>query len=132
MSGLIGGVSLGASLGPPGWLGSGSSSGRGLSDIAVSFRAYNPGPRRKVARPGVRQVEVARPAILAIGRALEKMRRRAGVAELVDALVLGTSIARCGGSSPFARTNLRYPRLALSVPGDRQRSRELLWDFILS
>ena len=28
----------------------------------------------------------------------------AGVAELVDALVLGTSIARCGGSSPFART----------------------------
>jgi trigger factor len=32
----------------------------------------------------------------------------AGVAELVDALVLGTSIARCGGSSPFARTNLRH------------------------
>ena len=31
--------------------------------------------------------------------------RLAGVAELVDALVLGTSIARCGGSSPFARTN---------------------------
>lgn len=30
---------------------------------------------------------------------------RAGVAELVDALVLGTSIVRCGGSSPFARTN---------------------------
>src|SRR3546814_10474327 len=30
----------------------------------------------------------------------------AGVAELVDALVLGTSIARCGGSSPFARTIL--------------------------
>lgn len=29
----------------------------------------------------------------------------AGVAELVDALVLGTSIVRCGGSSPFARTN---------------------------
>ena len=30
--------------------------------------------------------------------------RVAGVAELVDALVLGTSIVRCGGSSPFART----------------------------
>ena len=29
----------------------------------------------------------------------------AGVAELVDALDLGTSIARCGGSSPFARTS---------------------------
>ena len=29
----------------------------------------------------------------------------AGVAELVDALVLGTSIVRCGGSSPSARTN---------------------------
>src|SRR3546814_7770802 len=28
----------------------------------------------------------------------------AGLAELVDALVLGTIIARCGGSSPFART----------------------------
>lgn len=31
----------------------------------------------------------------------------AGVAELVDALVLGTSIERCGGSSPFARTSFR-------------------------
>src|SRR3546814_2298126 len=29
----------------------------------------------------------------------------AGVAELVDALDLGSSIARCGGSSPFARTS---------------------------
>ncbi len=28
----------------------------------------------------------------------------AGVAELVDALVLGTSAARRGGSSPFTRT----------------------------
>ncbi len=26
------------------------------------------------------------------------------MAELVDALVLGTSIVRCGGSSPFSRT----------------------------
>ena len=34
----------------------------------------------------------------------------AGVAELVDALVLGTSIARCGGSSPFARTSFARPR----------------------
>ena len=32
--------------------------------------------------------------------------RVAGVAELVDALVLGTSIVRCGGSSPFARTKM--------------------------
>ena len=30
----------------------------------------------------------------------------ADVAELVDALVLGTSIERCGGSSPFIRTSL--------------------------
>ena len=36
-----------------------------------------------------------------------KLRRFAGVAELVDALVLGTSIERCGGSSPFARTTRR-------------------------
>ncbi len=28
----------------------------------------------------------------------------AGVAELVDAPDLGSGIARCGGSSPFART----------------------------
>ena len=28
----------------------------------------------------------------------------AGVAELVDALDLGSSVARCGGSSPSART----------------------------
>ena len=34
-----------------------------------------------------------------------RLRRVAGVAELVDALVLGTSIVRCGGSSPFARTS---------------------------
>jgi hypothetical protein len=30
----------------------------------------------------------------------------AGVAELVDALVLGTSVEKCGGSSPSARTIL--------------------------
>ena len=33
---------------------------------------------------------------------------RARVAELVDALDLGSSIARCGGSSPFARTNSEH------------------------
>ncbi len=33
------------------------------------------------------------------------------MAELVDALVLGTSIARCGGSSPFARTNPARPEV---------------------
>ena len=32
----------------------------------------------------------------------------AGVAELVDALVLGTSFERSGGSSPFARTSRRH------------------------
>ena len=37
-----------------------------------------------------------------IGRAPSNV--RAGVAELVDALDLGSSIERCGGSSPFART----------------------------
>jgi len=29
----------------------------------------------------------------------------AGVAELVDAVDLGSTAARCGGSSPFARTS---------------------------
>ena len=33
----------------------------------------------------------------------------ADVAELVDALVLGTSIERCGGSSPFIRTKVIFP-----------------------
>ncbi|VVS98246.1 hypothetical protein ERY430_40211 [Erythrobacter sp. EC-HK427] len=36
------------------------------------------------------------------------VRLAAGVAELVDALVLGTSILRCGGSSPFARTSFAW------------------------
>ena len=36
----------------------------------------------------------------------EGWERRAGVAELVDALVLGTSASRHGGSSPSARTTL--------------------------
>ena len=35
----------------------------------------------------------------------------AAVAELVDALVLGTSIVRCGGSSPFSRTKNRKKSL---------------------
>ena len=30
----------------------------------------------------------------------------AGVVELVDTLDLGSSVARLGGSSPFARTNI--------------------------
>ena len=47
-------------------------------------------------------LRVARPAMPAIGRA--PFRRRARVAELVDALDLGSSIERCGGSSPSART----------------------------
>ena len=33
----------------------------------------------------------------------------AGVAELVDALDLGSSTVRCGGSTPFIRTNLKPP-----------------------
>ncbi len=32
----------------------------------------------------------------------------AGVAELADALDLGSSAARCGGSSPLARTTKNY------------------------
>ena len=43
-------------------------------------------------------------AILAIDAPATAM-SCAGVAELVDALGLGPSIARCGGSSPFARTS---------------------------
>src|SRR5690606_36338813 len=53
------------------------------------------------------------PFRLALVRALLRLLRPclqefvglAGVAELVDALDLGSSIARCGGSSPFARTS---------------------------
>jgi hypothetical protein len=45
---------------------------------------------------------VAQRAVPVIGRAPSSV--RAGVAELVDALDLGSSIERCGGSSPFART----------------------------
>ncbi len=34
----------------------------------------------------------------------------AGVAELADALDLGSSVLRRGGSSPFTRTNFFYKR----------------------
>src|SRR6185369_17787993 len=44
----------------------------------------------------------------------------AGVAELVDALDLGSSIARCGGSSPFARTSFR-PSASAPPAGHRRR-----------
>jgi hypothetical protein len=36
------------------------------------------------------------------------------VAELADALDLGSSVARRGGSSPSARTTVRYFRLLLA------------------
>jgi trigger factor len=40
------------------------------------------------------------------GACLEEFVELAGVAELVDAAGLGPAIARCGGSSPFARTSI--------------------------
>ena len=64
-----------------------------------SFEWDNPNGGRIVAY----RLALAPAPILAIGRAPSGV--RAGVAELVDALDLGSSIARCGGSSPFARTN---------------------------
>jgi hypothetical protein len=33
------------------------------------------------------------------------------MAELVDALDLGSSTARCEGSSPFVRITFKYPRV---------------------
>ena len=42
-------------------------------------------------------------------RSHKKFKEYADVAELVDALVLGTSIERCGGSSPFIRTKVIFP-----------------------
>ena len=65
-------------------------------------------------RPQAREAEFLPIAILPFWLAPSKGRSlnlcgfvaHAGVAELVDALVLGTSIVRCGGSSPFARTSL--------------------------
>ncbi len=44
----------------------------------------------------------------------------AGVAELVDALDLGSSIERCEGSSPFTRTILILQRKNFR-PGDENR-----------
>jgi hypothetical protein len=48
MSGVEGGDSLGASVGLPGSLGPGSSSGRGVSDMIFSFTAYNRGGATKL------------------------------------------------------------------------------------
>src|SRR5687768_13841277 len=84
-------------------------------------RLCNHQPRQSVPR-----AQVPPPAACPLSRARLRARLRfligywalarcpvwaAGVAELVDALVLGTSIARCGGSSPFARTS-SYPESA--------------------
>ena len=43
------------------------------------------------------------------------MPKRAGVAELVDALDLGSSDASRGGSSPSARTNVRPAEIHSNV-----------------
>jgi hypothetical protein len=44
-----------------------------------------------------------------MGSSLVIQASSAGVAELVDALDLGSSIVRCGGSNPFARTSSPSP-----------------------
>ena len=90
MSGDCGGVSGGGSVGWPGWLGSGGISGGSVCTKDLLCFSQRTSPKR-----------VAHGSILAIGRT---SLGRARVAELVDALDLGSSIARCGGSSPFART----------------------------
>ena len=98
---------LGGSAGSDGK--GGNSSGRGIVGHGKrSFASPTAARRQKLRARGVRRDEVARRRIPCYSPRTSKS-VRAGVAELVDALVLGTSIARCGGSSPFARTML--PRL---------------------
>jgi hypothetical protein len=46
----------------------------------------------------------------------------AGVAELVDALGLGSSDASCGGSSPSARTIYEFPRVSRLMNEGFERS----------
>ena len=92
MSGEWAGCSGWGSEGWPGWVGwAGVSGVDGCCCITGSPWALNERQSLRVAR---------RP-ILAIG---PHLLGRARVAELVDALDLGSSIARCGGSSPSART----------------------------
>ena len=97
-SGPTGGVSGGAGEGWPGCAGS-AGGGTGVSGgfccIAISWPSNDPGVPR-----------VAEPCSPVIGATSSG---RARVAELVDALDLGSSIERCGGSSPFARTSSPVP-----------------------
>ena len=97
MSGWCTGVSGGGSLGCPG--GEGSAGGWTGSSGGVCCIVYLLEPPNDCAL--ARLPRVAERPILAIGRAF---RTAARVAELVDALDLGSSIERCGGSSPSART----------------------------
>ena len=95
------------------------SSGRSFSIMARVLSL----PLERPATPRVPQSRIGQPCVLPFparpskGASLFRrlapagIRRAAGVAELVDALDLGSSIARCGGSSPFARTSSPAPIL---------------------
>ena len=76
-----------------------------LLDRKSPFRG-NARPRSLVAAK--RCASLAPPRSLAIGQRTLRKGVRARVAELVDALDLGSSVARRGGSTPSARTNAAH------------------------
>ena len=57
-------------------------------------------------RPLAHELNAVRRSLLAV---------RAGMAELVDALVLGTSFSRSGGSSPLTRTKKKPLKTQLRI-----------------
>src|SRR4029079_884403 len=78
--------------------------------LCLALVTPHPARTFRLTRSSRRAACPLRPALLRAvpcfaGSQLAGIRRAAGVAELVDALDLGSSIARCGGSSPFARTS---------------------------
>ena len=66
MSGVMGGNSLGASPGWPGWVGSGTSSGRGVSDMAILLLPHKP--------TRAAEVSMILPRSIAIRRSVLKVR----------------------------------------------------------
>ena len=129
MSGRVGGVSGGGGVGCPGCGGSGTGGwgvvGGSVGGGTCCIDLLSIASERLLAAMGCWAARVAHWPILAIGPVLRGLAR---VAELVDALDLGSSIARCGGSSPSARTIFHAQAiLAIAEHGNRQLA-SFLWD----
>src|SRR5438477_3994921 len=129
MSGPTGGVSGGGVGTGPGGVGTGVSGG-GCGGV--------PGEGGCCCIEGLLQFQrMRRPRVAQRGSPVIRrpLLGRARVAELVDALDLGSSIARCGGSTPSARTISAHrtsrgcPSTKIGGPEDCRPDLEFCQDF---